>query len=226
MKFTLDSPNKHKGQVFSRRYVSSLLCHGTNGKQGAPRPGGGRAPQNAGGLVEDPRRAEVLERGHRLRSLRADVHADVVLRSRVIRRSRRDPEARRRIVSWLRSLSSLRAPWFVQARRHAYASHPCPRRSNPIDVSPQPRHRLPLTRENGRERLTFGQRHAEHRRQQYIRRRGSFRLARHRSGRRTQRPRPRLHPPFLSVEMCAGWGDRVAIGHMIGHAIQGDSQMP
>ena len=98
MKFTLDSPNKHKGQVFSRRYVSSLLCHGTNGKQGAPRPGGGRAPQNAGGLVEDPRRAEVLERGHRLRSLRADV----VLRSRVMRRSRRDPKARRRMVSWLR----------------------------------------------------------------------------------------------------------------------------
>ena len=50
-----------------------------------------------GGQVEVLRRAEVLERGHRLVSLREDG----VLRSRGMRRSPRDPAARHRTVSWV-----------------------------------------------------------------------------------------------------------------------------
>ena len=48
------------------------------------------------GLVEGLRRAEVLERGHRLVSLRADA----VLQSRAKRCSTRDPAARPGMVSW------------------------------------------------------------------------------------------------------------------------------
>ena len=99
----------------------------------------------------------------------------------------------------------------ICARRPKVPCQIFPRPSNPIDVPPRPHHRPRLSRENGRERLTFGQRHTEQRRQQHIRSRGG-------SGGSVTAvaylPNALSHVPILplSVEVC-GLGDRFAIGH-------------
>ena len=75
-----------------------MLFRARNGETGALMGSAHRKMLEDGGMVEDPLREEVLERGHRLRSLRADG----VFRSRVMKRSNRDPAARGSFASWLR----------------------------------------------------------------------------------------------------------------------------
>ena len=83
----------------------------------------------------------------------------------------------------------------VCAKWHAHASHIFPRPSNPIDASPQPHHRLPEDRRNGRERLTYlasGMSSTAGSSTSAGGGRGGFRWLRRLRRRRTQRPRLRV----------------------------------
>ena len=71
-----------------------MLFRARSGETGALMGSAHRKMLEEGGLVEEPRGAEGLERGDRLRNLREGG----VSRARVMSRSHCDPEARGRIV--------------------------------------------------------------------------------------------------------------------------------
>ena len=87
-------------------HLGARVAHVRSQFSGAQRAQGGSnrrartSEHEEDGLVEVLRRGDVLERGHRLVSLRADV----VLRSRRKRWSTKDPAARHRMVSWGRGV--------------------------------------------------------------------------------------------------------------------------
>ena len=80
--------------------MSDIFFRAGNGAKVASNGAGTHREREEGGQVEVLRRADVLERVHRLVSLRADV----VLQSRAKRWSTRDPAARHRTVSWGRGV--------------------------------------------------------------------------------------------------------------------------
>ena len=82
------------------RHTSDINFRARNGAHGGSNRRARTSEHEEDGLVEVLRRGDVLERGHRLVSLRADV----VLRSRRKRWSTKDPAARHRMVSWGRGV--------------------------------------------------------------------------------------------------------------------------